>query len=328
VIGQRIFALAAALAATVTTITWSADARAGSNDLVLSRLGQLVTGDAGDQVVPDTEAFRSLASELGVVFAPRLSAPADTLGYGGFEFAADLSFTTINSGESYWRARQGYTTDPTGRHGPGVMPTVGIGLRKGIGFPLPLELHVGAVHLIESSMWGAQSSLKIAIYEGFHERPLPSLAVRVGGSRLMGTDQIDLTTGSVDVSLSKSIGVSGAVNLQPYGGWNGLFIVPSSGVLDKTPHVDSRSADDANMRFSFRTQDPIVRNRLFAGLKLRHYVFALTLEANLALPGRSVDDYPGTSRPCSAVSSPSAVCNARDNAGLQQHYTVTVATDF
>jgi hypothetical protein len=327
VIGQKV-TLAAALAAALMVSTWPADARAGSNDLVLSRLGELVTGDSGDRVVPDTEAFRSLASELGVVFAPRLSAPADTLGYGGFEFAADLSFTSISSGESYWRVREGYAADSSGRYGPSVMPTVGIGLRKGIGFPLPLELHVGAIHLIDSSMWGAQSSIKFAIYEGYHERPLPSLAVRVGGSRLMGTDELDLTTGSVDVSLSKSIGVSGAVNLQPYGGWNGLFIVPSSGVIDKTPHIDPRTPDDANMRFSFRTQDPIVRNRLFAGLKLRHYVFALTLEANLALPGRSVDDFPGTSRPCSALSSPSAECDARDRSGLQQHYTVTVATDF
>ena len=317
-------ALAAALAAYFA----AADARAGGNDLVTSRLATIVPGEDRDRVVSDPEAFRSLASELGVVLAPRLSSPADTLGYGGFEFAADLSFSTINSGEPYWRARQGYTADPTGRHGPGVMPTAGLNVRKGIGFPLPLELHVGAVHLIDSSMWGAQAGLKIAVHEGYHELPLPSVAVRVGGNRLMGTDQIDLSTGSVDVSLSKSFGVAGAVNLQPYGGWNGLFIVPSSGVIDKTPHIDPRQAGDEALQFSFRQQDPIFRNRLFAGLKLKHYVFAVTFEATLALPGNSVDDRPGVSRACSATTGVTDACNARDNAGLQQHYAITVATDF
>ena len=317
-----------ALVAVIAVSLVAGDVRAGSNDLVLGRLGEIVTGDSGDRVVADPEAFRSLASELGVVLAPRLSAPADTLGFGGFEFAADLAFTTINSDQPHWRARRGYTADPAGKHGPGVMPTAGFGLRKGIGFPLPLEVAIKAVHLIDSSMWGAQSSVKIALHEGYHELPLPSVAVRAGASRVMGTDQIDLTTASLDVSLSKSFGVASAMNLQPYGGWNGLFIVPRSNVLDKTPHRDPSSPDDANMRFSFRSQDPILRNRLFAGLKLRHYVFALTLEGNIGLPGTSTDDHPNASVGCGATDSLTATCNARDNAGLQQHYTITLATDF
>lgn len=317
-------ALVGALAASL----FAAEARADSNDLVLARLGEVVSTGDGERVVGDPQAFRSLASELGVVMAPRLSAPADTLGFGGFEFGADLAFTTIDSDRSYWRARRGYTADPAGSHGPGVMPTLGLSVRKGIGFPLPLELSAGAVHLADSSMWGAQSSLKIALHEGYHKLPLPSVALRGGGSRVMGSDQIDLTTASLDVSASKSFGLAGAVNLQPYAGWNGLFIVPRSNVLDKTPHEDPRDAEDANMRFSFRGQDAIFRNRIFAGLKLRHYVFSFTFEANVGLPGRSADDHPQSSVPCSATDSLTAVCNARDEAGLQQHYTATISTDF
>src|SRR4026209_1562680 len=81
-------------------------ARAGDNDLVLARLGSVVVDDSGMPVdaVGDSAAFRSLASELGVVLAPRLPQPADTLGFGGFQFTADVALTRVHTDRPYWRA--------------------------------------------------------------------------------------------------------------------------------------------------------------------------------------------------------------------------------
>ena len=46
-------------------------------------------------------------SELGVAIAPRLMTPADTLGYAGFQFSAELGVTKINGNRkvgnvAYW----------------------------------------------------------------------------------------------------------------------------------------------------------------------------------------------------------------------------------
>ena len=293
-------------------------ARAGDNDLVMSRLGDVVT-DAGGMpvdVAANDGDFRSLSSELGVVLAPNLSQPADTLGFGGFQFTADLGTTSVHTDQPYWRALAGSPdpTDPTARHGDGLMTTVGVFARKGIWLPAPsFEIGVGAVHLIGSQLWAAQAYAKLALIEGYHDLPLPSLAIRAGASRMMGSDQLNLTVGSLDVSISKDVGVAGTFTASPYMGWDWLMIVPRSEVIDKTPQIDPRTdAADANMDFTFADQDNINRYRLFGGLKLKYYVFSLSLEAAVALAGHSNDSGTG----------------AADQAGSQTTFTASGGFDF
>ncbi|HEY4392902.1 MAG TPA: hypothetical protein VGP64_02520, partial [Polyangia bacterium] len=113
-------------------LSWQGAARASKNDLNLSNLC-LTAPDASGAAVnsclqpgtagyaDDQSRFRSLMSELGVVAAPRLLTPADTLGYAGFQFSGELGITTINnnrkisgdntSGISYWDGIQGVQAD-------------------------------------------------------------------------------------------------------------------------------------------------------------------------------------------------------------------------
>lgn len=296
-------------------------AHAGGNDLVLSRLAEVTgTGDSA-RAAGDPVAFRSLTSELGVVLAPRLSTPADTLGFGGFLFSADMAFTGISGDDAFWRVREDAAAS-------GVLPTVGIMARKGIGFPLPLEIQVGAVHLLDSRLWAAQAGVKLALHEGFHRLPLPSLAVRGSVSRVLGDSQLDLTIASIDATVSKDIGVAGQFALSPYAGFNWLLIIPRSEVIDKTPNIDSLNmASDAQMLFVFDDQDTIVRQRIFGGIKIRHYTVSLVLEANIALAGSSIDDRPGTDTACGDGPAVTA-CDAADQSGLQQTYTATLGLDF
>ena len=315
--------------AVLTVVGLTHAAHADKNDLVLSRLGQ--PNSTMTDVVPFNQDFRSLVSELGVVIAPKLLSPADTLGYSGFQFSAELSYNTINSDARYWCA----TEESSACSGAGAtkgsdhIDTFSVFARKGIWLPLPsFEVGAGASQVLGSTMWAGQIYGKFALHEGFHDWPIPSVAARGAASRLFGSEQLDLTVASFDISVSKSIGVQGTVNLEPYAGWNYLWIIPRSEVIDKTANVDAfADPNDLRNNFVFPDQDNITRQRLFGGVKVKYYVFALTLEINVALAGSSVDDRETNVR-CDNQGDDEGLCDASDQAGSQQSYSASLSMDF
>jgi hypothetical protein len=329
---------AASLSIAVASLALAIGARpaaAGDNDLVVARLSRILDNGGGTlRTVGQNLEFRSLASELGVVLAPRLMTPSDTLGFGGFQFTADVGYTQITRAASWWRALEG-SPDPTGaggmNHGPSFLPTVGFFARKGIWLPLPsFEIGAGAVHVLDSHLWTGQLYAKFGLHEGFHDLPIPSVAVRGSVSRLLGEADIDLTVIGVDISVSKRFGIGGTWHASPYLGWNFLIIIPRSEVLDPTPTVDPLmpgNGADGDLNFVFEDQDDIIRNRLFAGVKLQYYVFALTIEAQMTLKGSSVDDRAGTTERCEPGSDTEA-CDAKDAAGRQNAFMFSAGLDF
>lgn len=303
-----------------------ATAAADANDVIISRLATKIMNGNGQltNVVGQNLEFRALASELGVVLAPRLLTPADTIGFGGFQFSFDYATTTIDPGADHWRALERATA-------PGYMSTIGIFARKGMWFPIPsFEVGVGAVHLLDSSMWTGQLYAKLGLHEGYHQLPLPSLAVRGAVSRMMEQRDLDMTIASLDVTISKHIGIGGTWRLDPYAGWNLLMIVPRSEVIDPTPHINSLEPGnemDSELNFVFREQDTIFRHRFLVGAKFKYYVFHITLEAQFALAGSSVDDRAGTDAPCMPQSM-TASCDATDTAGTQRTLSLSAGFDF
>src|SRR5262245_26690029 len=205
-------------------------AAADDNDLVMSRLGTRITDGSGTvtSVVGENREFRALGPQLGVVHRPHRLPPADTLGFGGFQLAVDYASTTIDGNASYWRVREG-SPDPAGTgsgpFGPGILRTVGFFVRKGMWFPVPsFEIGAGAVHLIDSKTWAGQLYAKFGLHEGYHELPIPSVAVRGAVSRMMNQRELDMTVASLDITASKHVGVGGTWRLDPFGGWNLLMI--------------------------------------------------------------------------------------------------------
>lgn len=329
--GRRVAAVMLAASCLAPSI-----AVADVNDLILSRLATRITGTTGEvmDVVGQNLEFRSLASQLGVVLAPHLMTPADTLGFGGFQFTVDYSTTTIDPSASYWRARAG-SPDPSGTaggsHGPGALTTVGLFARKGIWFPVPsFEIGVGAVHLVDSQIWSGQFYAKLGLHEGYHQFALPSVAVRGAVSRMLSQHELDLTVASLDVTVSKHFGIGGTWRLDPYAGWNLLMIIPRSEVIDPTPNVDPLAMGnelDSGNNFVFAEQNTIFRNRVLLGVKLQYDVLQLTLEAQFALKGSSVDDRSGTSDACMPAST-TANCDARDTAAAQRTLSLSAGFDF
>lgn len=325
----RFGALALGALATLTIVP--ALAHADDNDVILSRLVHVDMASTGDRYVPQNLELRGLASELGVVLAPHMLTPADTLGFGGFQLTVDASSTQITSNAPYWRARQADTMGDGGVAAPATLGTIGFFARKGFWFPLPsFELGAGAVHVLDSRMWAGQLYAKFALVEGFHQLPLPSIAVRGGVSRLMTQHELDLTVASLDVTVSKHIGVGGTWRLDPFAGYSLLVIVPRSEVIDPTPHIDplvpGNEMDSANS-FVFREQDNIYRHRVFVGAKAQFSIIQLTLEATWALAGHSKDDQPGTATACT-MQSTTAACDATDPAKAQRTLSLSAGVDF
>jgi hypothetical protein len=351
-------ALWAGLLSVGATFAAGSVAHAGSNDLQLLNLcsrapgtecpwvkrdanGSITGPITGDIIGADGQAkFRSLMSELGVVIAPRLQTPADTLGYAGFQFSAELGFTKINNNRDYWQGVASFNPDqPTQGQPSSYLTTVGGFVRKGMWFPLPaFEFGAGALNIIGSRMYAIQGYAKLALQEGFHGWWLPSFAVRGSVSQLLGTDQVNLNVYGLDVLISKAFGLAGTSRLEPFLGANILWIDAQSGVIDATPGCDAYEAraaapttdpmmtpkgcqpsqtgtwNDTFANFTFPSQDVIMRYRWSGGFKLKMSVVFLVAEYDYIQAGKSRDS-----------KQPEAV---KDGSGSQQAFSLSAGLDF
>jgi hypothetical protein len=353
--GRSLSAAVIALAVGITSVVGARPAHAGKHDLNLLNLCPLKSSSLGGgvqecewipprdangaitgQVRPDdvgNSKFRSLMSELGVVIAPRLQTPADTLGFAGFQFAVELGLTKISRDKAFWDGVDGVNPgNPNAARPDSYLTTVGGFVRKGMWLPLPaFEIGAGAVNILGSSMFALQGYAKLALQEGFHSWALPSVAVRASASQLVGTDQVDLTVIGVDAVISKAFSVGGTARFEPFGGWNLLFIDARSGVIDATPRCDAfalehaatapspacgqaGNANDSLANFTFPRQDRITRQRFFAGFKLKLSVLFVAVEYDLIPVGRSRDEMQAGS--------------ARDESGQQQSFSLSTGFDF
>src|SRR5438094_10266161 len=99
-------ALTVGLCALAVGAATAAPARADRNDLTLERIVGMPSGPGmfNDPTDPLRQTmYKSLMSELALVMAPRPLAPADTLGYSGFQLAFETSFTQISSNADFWQ---------------------------------------------------------------------------------------------------------------------------------------------------------------------------------------------------------------------------------
>ncbi len=317
---RRLLCSSALVASFAATVFSSSEARAGKYDIDLAPLGQV--NDQGS-ITPDNAAFRSLSSEVGVLLAPKPVDPADSLGLSGFAISADVSLNTLGGGESYWQ-------DTTRGRADNLAPTLQVMGRKGL-WP-GIELGAGATHLFDSRMWTISGYGKVALHEGFHHLPIPSIALRGMFSRLLGSRDLEMTTVSAGASISHVFGVGRTFNITPYAGYDALLIFASSeGVLDGTPGFDEFSQCvggnqppecDISEEFVLRQQDVIVRHRPYVGMRFIFSVLRFGLEAMFVPPGGSSSD---VTIPASAGGGTETVT---DGSTFQQQYTVSIGLDF
>jgi len=294
---------------------WPTAAHAGKYDLDLTSLGR-ATATGVDQ---DDAAFRSLSSELGTVIAPKPMDPADSLGLSGFAISTDFTINTIGGQRSYWQS----ASDGEAQN---VVPTVQVMGRKGL-YP-GIEVGGGASHVFDSRMWALGGYAKVAFHEGFHHLPIPSIALRVSASRLLGAKDFNLTSVAPAITVSHLFGLGKTFNLTPYIGYEALIIFSRSSVLDATPNCDefqdaynedncvtpAPGAPIPPSEFVFRNAGAIVRHRPHLGLRMIFSVIRLGFEAMFVPGGKTTGSVAGT--------------DVRDGSAFQQQYTFSVGLDF
>ena len=287
----------------------SSEAQAGTYDLNLTRLGS-VSGSG----VPtgDDAAFRSVASELGVLMAPKPVDSADSLGLSAFAISADFSVNSLSNTADFWTKTTGGASG-TGSTPGKFAPTMQIMGRKGL-WP-GIEVGAGATHLFNSRMWTFGGYGKVALHEGFHHLPIPSIALRGMFSRLVGAEDMNMTTAAVDVSISHVFGVGKTFNITPYVGYQALMVFARSSVLDITPGTDEYlEGSSGPNEFVFKDAGFIMRHRPFIGARFIFSVLRLGLEAMVVPGGGRAGSIDGK--------------EIKDSSGLQQQYTLSLGLDF
>lgn len=260
----------------------AAAARAGENDLQLWRLGHpdplgctRCDGKPGDVPEPGDPLaqgrFHRLASTLGLAFAPPFQETAGTLGQSGFEVGVSASEAFLRIPADAWPTR-----DATP---PNVLTLPTVTLRKGLG--ASLELGAAVSWLANSQMMALSAELRWALLDGFGAAP--DLALRAWGTRVLGTQDLDLAAGGVDAQLSKSFGVLGMVKLQPYLQGGVELVNALSSVVDFKPSAQNpqnpTAADGLFHSISF-LDNRFLRAAL--GLRLVAGAVVLGVEGNLA----------------------------------------------
>lgn len=279
-------------------------AKAGKYDIDLAPLATVDSnGAVTDQ---DNQAFRSLSSELGVLTALKPVDPGDSLGLSGFALSADVSINTISGDEAYWSN----TTDGADN----VVPTIQIMGRKGL-WP-GLEVGGGATHVFDSKLWTLGGYAKVALHEGFHHLPIPTIALRGHFGQLLGSRDVRMSTVGADIVISHVFGVGNTLSLTPYGGYQALMVFARSGVVDGTPNTDEliMPSPGATNEFVFERQDLILRHRPFVGMRMIFSVIRVGFDAMFVPGGGTEATVDGET--------------VQDESGFQQQYTLTVGLDF
>jgi hypothetical protein len=219
-------------------------ARAGGNDLQLWRLGHpdampctLCDGSPGDvpeQGTPGAQArFHRLASTLGLAFVPPFQEPAATTGQAGFEVGLSSSQAFLHIGADAWPT---VDTQATGAP-PGVLVLPALAVRKGLGGSF--ELGVAVQWLTNSQMIAMSGELRWAVVEGVLSAP--DVALRVWGTRVIGAQDLDLGAAGADALVSKSFGIAGMTNVQPYGSFGLAMINAYSSAVDFKPTAEDQA---------------------------------------------------------------------------------------
>ncbi|MBL91997.1 MAG: hypothetical protein CMH56_09335 [Myxococcales bacterium] len=227
---------------------------AGPNDLDISSLM-----DSANQ--PDNAGFIGLAKELSSVITDINLAPAETPGLSGFDFGIDYSFHDITESETFWKnSLQGRFENRTPPLG---LQTLGVKARKGFILPIPhaTELELGASWIGDSNMWSLGAAFRLGLYEmgSFNTKYwmtwVPDVAAMIGGNRLIGTSQMDLTSANAGLAVSKNFAIAGDFSLTPFFSYQQIYTHAASDTIDPDPSdftdVDRNVVFNALNEFTF-----------------------------------------------------------------------------
>lgn len=224
---------------------------------------------------PNAERWERFTTELAYVLDPRLVGPGETLGYGGFQVAANWAGTVVSAGDGIWDVTEAAQRD--GGEANGFLQTLTLDVRKGL--PFSFELGANFTWLAESNLFAPGLDLRWTIMEGY--KIAPEFGVRASVSHLIGSRDLNLTTVGLDAIVSKGFGLGGVVHLAPYLSWSVMLVPASSRVIDPTPAVEDDFGD--NFVFPELTAGKNIHHRLSLGVRALFYVLNLGVQGDFEM---------------------------------------------
>lgn len=201
--------------------------------------------------------FKSLSESFGAALSYQPLSPAAPLGdtLPGFDAGVEASYVKLDSNASWFKAIESVGDLPDALVIPRVHVQVGLPI-------IPIDLGVSYASVPSSDIKVTGYELKYAVLEG--GVAMPAVAIRGAYTELSGIDQLDLTTKSVDLSISKGI-----VIFTPYAGIGKVWIT-------------SEPKGDAP---AFLEKEDISQTKFFVGSKIKVFPFI-----NLVVEGSFSDE--------------------------------------
>jgi hypothetical protein len=254
-----------------------------ANDMDLS-LARFIECTSPTTCAPQISAYEQFLAEYSFGLAPKILAPAETLGYSGFYLGLEGSLTTVPGKTDRWFKG---TVDENASDEVMFVPALHV--RKGL--PWSFEMGGTINYLARSELVALGGDIKWSLFEGYRNGWrgfLPDVAVRGSVVRVLGESDADITIVGVDGSVSKNFGIGGMVVLVPYVGFQYLWTFVRVEPLiyrDDTGHSNWGSLNDQFHAPQGNTWDTtglsgpnLERMKLFFGLRFQYEVLVFTAE--------------------------------------------------
>lgn len=207
--------------------------------------------------------FKSFSEDFGMALSYIPLSPAAPLGdkLPGFDAGVEASYVKLDKSRAYYQKMNDIVTASGAGNLPNalVIPRVHVQ----VGLPIiPLDFGASYSSVPNSDIKLVGYELKYALLSG--NVALPAIAVRGAYTKLSGMDALDLSTKSLDLSISKGILI-----FTPYAGAGEVWITSTPHVANSlVPLIDQPQKED------------IRKSKFFVGTKVKIFPFV-----NLVLEG-------------------------------------------
>jgi hypothetical protein len=200
--------------------------------------------------------FKGLSRDLGLAISYMPLATAEPLGFPGFDIGIEATSTSIDKNASYWKAisnAPGNSAIPSDL----VMPKIHLQ----VGLPIiPIDLGFVYGEAPSTNIKYAGYEVKWSILKG--GVATPAVALRGAYTKLTGVTDVDISTKSADLSISKGLAM-----FTPYAGYGMVWI-------------DSKPTSPLNPSL---TEENLNESKWFVGCKLTFFpLLNLVAEADFA----------------------------------------------
>ena len=206
--------------------------------------------------------FKSFSTDLGMALSYQPLSPAAPLGdtLPGFDVGVEASYVKLDTSAPYFQKIDAAGNLPNALVIPRIHVQVGLPI-------VPIDLGVSYASVPNSDIKVVGYEIKCAVVRG--SVAMPAIAIRGAYTKLSGVDALDLSTKSLDLSVSKGI----------------LIFTPYAGVGEVWITSDPHNTPSA--LFQLQKED-ITKAKFFVGSKVKIFPFV-----NLVVEGdfSSVQEY-------------------------------------